>query len=135
MSMRQRCENPKHPEFKNYGARGIAVDPTWLDFPTFRAAVGDRPSMNLELDRIDNNKNYEPGNVRWATRAEQCANTRGTVNVEVAPGKFLPRDVAARKYGVPEATLKYRLNAGWDTYTALRAPRGYMYKKHGTLTR
>lgn len=135
VSMRQRCENPKHPEFKNYGARGISVDPSWKDFQVFHAYVGGRPAEGLELDRIDNDKNYEPGNVRWATRAEQCANTRRTVVLEVEPGRLLPRDVAARLYGIPAATLRYRLSAGWDMHTALNAPPKYNFRKLGSLTR
>lgn len=76
-AMRQRCHNPKNPYYGGYGARGISVAPEWHgDFMAFFAHVGPKPSQAHSLDRINNNGNYEPGNVRWATRAEQSLNRR-----------------------------------------------------------
>jgi hypothetical protein len=69
-AMRDRCNNPNHPDFKNYGGRGIKVCDRWNNFATFLADVGERPHSKLVLDRIDNNGNYEPGNVRWTTYSE-----------------------------------------------------------------
>ena len=76
-AMKQRCANPNCKEFKDYGGRGITVCAEWAkDFGAFIASVGRRPAKGLTLDRIDNSKGYEPGNVRWATRAEQSRNRR-----------------------------------------------------------
>lgn len=76
-AMKQRCLNPNNRRYADYGGRGIAVCPQWVaSFEQFLADVGDRPSADLSIDRIDNEGNYEPGNVRWATKAQQSANTR-----------------------------------------------------------
>lgn len=76
-TMRQRCENPRSKDYSRYGGRGIAVCAEWRDVTAFiawiEANIGPRPAGRT-LDRIDNDGNYEPGNVRWATAKEQSAN-------------------------------------------------------------
>lgn len=78
-AMLYRCEDPGHHAWPHYGGRGITVCPAWHDLAAFitdiETAIGPRPAGKT-LDRIDNDGNYEPGNVRWATRAEQVANAR-----------------------------------------------------------
>lgn len=99
-SMIQRCENPKATRFEDYGGRGIKVCAEWHDFARFVADVGPRPSDKHSLDRHpDVNGNYEPGNVRWATVAEQNANRRlSRTRVEVILAKYSVEapDVIAR---------------------------------------
>jgi hypothetical protein len=76
-AMIQRCGNANHVAFKNYGGRGIVVCNQWISsFEAFIAHVGARPSALHSLDRIDNDRGYEPGNVRWATSSEQAKNRR-----------------------------------------------------------
>lgn len=76
-AMVQRCTRESHPAYKNYGGRGITVCAQWRhDFSAFLAHIGPRPSRNHSLDRIDNGRGYEPGNVRWATLSTQASNRR-----------------------------------------------------------
>lgn len=80
-----RCKNRNHLRYDNYGGRGINVHPEWVeDFWVFVRDVGERPEgvgptgrALYSLDRINNDGNYEPGNVRWATHSEQARNKRG----------------------------------------------------------
>jgi len=74
---KSRCFNPKDRDFENYGARGIIMCKEWDEsFEAFYAYVGPIPNHSYSLDRIDNDGNYEPGNVRWATKWEQKNNRR-----------------------------------------------------------
>jgi hypothetical protein len=73
---KQRCTNPNNPAYHRYGGRGIKMCEEWLnDFAAFLAHIGPC-APGLSLDRKDNNRGYEPGNVHWATREEQTANRK-----------------------------------------------------------
>lgn len=77
-AMKQRCLNPKHPDFHYYGGRGITVCERWMDFNNFYSDMGPRP-LQRTLDRKNTNGNYEPNNCRWATDVEQQGNHRPIV--------------------------------------------------------
>lgn len=75
--MIQRCENPRNKRYALYGGRGIRVCDEWRhDFGAFSAYVGQRPTPSHSIDRIDNDADYAPGNVRWATASQQMRNRR-----------------------------------------------------------
>ena len=75
--MIQRCTNQKLKHYRYYGGRGITVDEVWrASFVEFFAHIGPAPSLAHSVDRIENDGNYEPGNVHWATPAEQARNKR-----------------------------------------------------------
>ena len=77
-----RVTDETDPDFKNYGARGLTVDPGWLDFRGFWRDMRRGYSDELTIERIDNMKGYCRGNCRWATNAEQQSNKRSTRVVE-----------------------------------------------------
>lgn len=77
--MRARCQVPTTKQYADYGGRGIRVCEQWEDVSVFLADIARVLGMRPEgctLDRIDNDGNYEPGNVRWASREQQVANRR-----------------------------------------------------------
>lgn len=76
--MVQRCTNPNSKCWRHYGGRGITVCERWLDFNNFIADMGMKSVLALELDRINNDGHYEPGNCRWTTRSENLKNRRAT---------------------------------------------------------
>ena len=74
---KHRCTNPHNKQWKDYGGRGIKF--LFTSFEQFIAELGPRPSPQHSLDRKNNDGNYEHGNVRWATKAEQLGNRRNTL--------------------------------------------------------
>ena len=84
-SIRQRCRNPRHQRYPDYGGRGIDMSPLWDDFKRFALDVGLPPLLggvpnfrDYSLDRIDVHRGYEPGNVRWADLYTQGGNRRAS---------------------------------------------------------
>jgi len=78
---RERCHNPEHPSYNDYGAKGVTMHPEWRkSFDAFLKHIGPAPKPKPEysLDRINTFGNYAPGNIRWATASQQARNKRGT---------------------------------------------------------
>ena len=79
-AMKQRCTNVNHKHYIDYGGRGITVYPEWLDsfekYSEYVMSLPDAGKNNLTVDRIDNDDNYTPGNLRWATTSVQAHNKR-----------------------------------------------------------
>lgn len=121
--MIRRCENPRHRAYPYYGGRGIRVCARWrASYAAFLADMGRRPSPRHQLDRIDNEGHYEPGNVRWATREEQQRNTRATRWVVVHGERLALSDAVERYAVVQKKTVEQRLATGWNDHQAVTAP-------------
>lgn len=121
-NMLQRCTNPKNRSYKRYGGRGIKVCDRWLKFENFYADIPRRPSPIHSLDRYpDNNGDYEPGNVRWATDSEQAHNKTNNVNLTYL-GETHCLTEWARILGIPLPTLHNRLRVGWSVEETLGTP-------------
>lgn len=121
--MLHRCLNPKHVSYKRYGGRGIKVCARWRSFENFLTDVGDRPSAKHQIDRKDNDGNYEPGNWRWVLPVAQARNTCTNRWVTVL-GQRMVLAAAAEQFGIPYWTVHARLRRGWTEEQALGlAPR------------
>lgn len=104
LSMRRRCYDKDHPQYRYYGGRGITVCARWRhDFSAFLADMGERPE-GTTIERTDRDGNYEPANCRWATQKEQMKNTSRSVEFQ---GKTLTQ--WSEELGIKYATLSYRL--------------------------
>lgn len=109
-AMIERCTRGTCPEYKRYGAKGITICERWRVFVNFLSDMGERP-VGTSLDRIDNDRGYEPGNCRWATRSAQDRNTKRNHWVVVNGERMVLTD-AARRLGVHSSTLAERLRKG-----------------------
>lgn len=110
-AMVRRIVSPACDAYPSYGGRGLTMHDEWRDFRNFYRDVGDPPSPAHSLDRINNDKGYFPGNVRWATRKEQCQNRRTNRFVKVGD-RILCLSDAASELGVHRATVRKWVNAG-----------------------
>lgn len=122
---KQRCMNPRAQHYERYGGRGIRVCNEWLapdGYVKFFQHVGPRPGPGYSLDRIDNDGNYEPGNVRWATQQAQLRNQRRSVFVEWRGERKTVAEWAERA-GMPGNLLSLRLNRGWPMERAMTSTR------------
>lgn len=115
----QRCENPNHVDYANYGGRGIHVHPLWKNnFELFFAEVGSRPSPKHSIDRINNSLGYVPGNLRWATATQQLRNRR-TNRMLTFRGRTQCLVAWAEEIGISKRTLHQRLASGMPVERAL----------------
>lgn len=115
----KRCHNERHHSYRNYGGRGITICQQWRTDPkAFCDYVGKRPDSTLTIDRIDNNGNYEPGNVRWATRKTQRRNSRAIRLITIGD-TTRPLFVWLEQTGMRRSRYKARRRAGWTEEAAL----------------
>jgi hypothetical protein len=130
----QRCNNPNNKQYKNYGKRKIKVCWRWSNknpkgFANFLKDVGEKPSPNSQIDRINNNKGYSPKNWRWATPEQQARNTRHNHLL-----KYNEKEYCLAKWeevtGIKQATIRYRIKKGWSVKKALTTPVKQWRKKN-----
>ena len=119
-SMMQRCNNPKASNYYRYGALGITVCERWQDFASFLTDMGECPNATLTLDRIDSSKDYEPGNCRWATMAEQNRNRPSHAVMLTHNDITKSLTEWAHDTGITPNTLRMRIaKLGWSVEKAL----------------
>lgn len=121
--MLDRC-SPTHHAHERYHDRGVCVCPEWTGeggYQAFLAHVGRRPSSKHSLDRIENDGNYEPGNVRWATKKEQSRNNRSNVMLTI-DGETKCVAEWAEVSPVTDMAIRDRLRKGWPHKDAVFAP-------------
>ena len=116
-----RCRLPHNKNYAAYGGRGIEVSSEW-DGPEgierFLEHIGPKPSDDYTLDRIDNDGNYEPGNVRWTSWTVQ-ANNRRSSKLITWRGETLSAADWARRQGLTRQEIASRINLGWPVDLAL----------------
>lgn len=120
-SMIQRCHQPGASNFPYYGAKGISVCERWRDFSAFLADISECPDRSMTLDRIHNERGYEPGNCRWATRSEQNRNRSYCIEITHNGKTMILVDWAAQIVISPNA-LAMRIRLGWSVERALTQP-------------
>lgn len=136
--IKSRCLNKKHKKYPDYGGRGITLCKVWReDFKKFAEYIRTLPNcpaekalcnrkkgvkLNLSIDRIDNDGNYEPGNIKWSTQSEQNKNTRSNVYVTLY-GELLTVTEACEKLKIvtPKIALS-RIRNGWLPSKAISVP-------------
>lgn len=130
--MRSRCTNPHTIGSELYAKRGIEICDEWKNsFPTFyKWAIANGYKEGLEIDRINNNGNYEPDNCRWVTKSENCNNRRDNVWVEYN-GERLPLSIAIRKFSTMDdyQMIQARIRSGWSFERAITTPRIFDRRK------
>lgn len=124
-AMMSRCYSPKASGYDNYGGRGILVCERWHTYGNFLADMGIRPP-STSIDRIDNNRGYEPNNCRWADPTTQARNKRDTILLTFK-GETRPLIEWGELLGISRGTLVKRIATGQSADEALAGPaaRGY----------
>lgn len=118
--MRLRCSNPNVQHYARYGGRGIRVCERWDAYENFLSDMGPRPE-GFELDRIENDGNYEPANCRWVSVKENCRN-RSSNRLLTYNGQTHCLAEWVEITGLPRHVLKDRIEAGWEMRLVFETP-------------
>ena len=118
MSMKERCDDPRHKSYAAYGRRGISYCERWANFVEFLKDMGERPT-GTTLGRINHERHYAPGNCEWQTYKKQ-ANNRRNSRWLISNGECRTIAEWSDKTNIPQDTLKYRIDRlGWPVTKAL----------------
>lgn len=120
--MKERTENSNNKRWERYGGRGIKICKAWQDFKEFEKwALTNGYNDKLTIERIDNDKGYEPENCKWETVRKQNRNKSNNVIIEHKGERKTVADWAIEK-GMTYDCLRYRLKRGWSIEKALETP-------------
>ncbi len=128
LGMKRRCTDTKCKDYKKYGAKGITVCERWNgSFVNFLSDMGERPSLDHSIDRLDPSGDYRPDNCRWATSFQQGAENRRSLKPITIDGmSFHSFAAACRHFGVSRTTANMRMRAGHSPESACSTPtRGF----------
>lgn len=130
LQMRKRVESPTYHAYQHYKDRGIKICDAWLGdngFNNFFDDMGKKPTPGYTLERIDNNKGYEPDNCRWATMAEQNLNKSSNKLITYMDITMTQKEWGD-KVGIDQTVIHKRLKRGWSIEDTLTKPLYYTMK-------
>lgn len=133
LGLKSRCNNPKNKSYADYGARGITVCERWLVFDNFLADMGRAPS-GTSIDRIDNNRGYEPDNCRWANSFTQTYNRRNSLLLEIDGITRSIKEWSAIS-GMAVQTIQWRVKQGINHRDAVFTPPASPRLRRASLSR
>ena len=126
-TIKNRCENPNRPNYKNYGGRGIKLCAEWQKAENFvRWALANGYDKTADrgattIDRIDNDKGYSPENCRWATKSQQARNKSSNAIYATSKGTGCQAELA-KIWGIDEKLVSNRIHRGWSAEAAFSTP-------------
>lgn len=113
-----RCNNPNSSSYMFYGGRGIRCCDRWIKFENFFEDMGNRPSKEHSIERINLNGDYTPENCKWATKTEQSRNRRNNKFLTINGKTKILQDWLS-DFGIKKGTYYARLKRGWSEQRAL----------------
>lgn len=125
-SMKARCQNPNHISYLNYGGRGITVCERWMKFENFYSDMARGYMRGLQIDRRDNNGNYEPSNCRWVNSVQQQRNKRDSCFIEISG---ITKTLAewCQLSGLAHGTIRKRIMLGWTNQKLLKGSKNAIH--------
>lgn len=130
LTMRRRCDSPNVPCYHLYGGRGIKVCKRWEQFSNFVEDMGERPH-GAQIDRIDNDGDYEPSNCKWSTRKEQCRNRKTNKIITINGVSKCLADWVLESPVSKNTILSRIYNLQWDVEKAIFTPPVPLTEKRG----